>query len=79
MQRSKGRNNAKSLFGVEQIPCDQQIRNLLDPVAPGHLGAPFWTILARLSADKDMDTAYSFNAVSYTHLDVYKRQWYIRA
>lgn len=69
MQRSKGRNNAKSLFGVEQIPCDQQIRNLLDPVAPGHLGAPFWTILARLSADKDMDTAYSFNGSWLCSLD----------
>ena len=34
MQRRKGQNNARSLFGVERIPSDPQIRNLLDPVAP---------------------------------------------
>ena len=34
MQKERGRNNAASLFGVHRIPSDQQIRNLLDPVAP---------------------------------------------
>lgn len=29
-----GRNNASSLFGVHQIPSDNPIRNLLDPVPP---------------------------------------------
>ena len=40
MERRRGRNNARSLFGVEQIPSDGQIRNLLDPVEPIGLGAP---------------------------------------
>ncbi|MBX7134355.1 MAG: hypothetical protein K1X67_16910 [Fimbriimonadaceae bacterium] len=34
MQRQLGRNNASSLLGVHEIPCDDQIRNLLDPVPP---------------------------------------------
>lgn len=34
MQKQQGKNNAQSLFGVYQIPCDNQIRNLLDPVPP---------------------------------------------
>jgi hypothetical protein len=34
MQRRLGRNNAQSLFGVHEIPSDNQIRNLLDPVPP---------------------------------------------
>ena len=29
MQRNKGQNNAQGMFGVEQIPSDGQIRNLL--------------------------------------------------
>ena len=37
MQKARGRNNAASLFGVHQIPSDQQVRNLLDPVPPEHL------------------------------------------
>ena len=34
MQRQRGKNNAQHLFGVHQIPSDNQIRNLLDPVSP---------------------------------------------
>lgn len=32
MQQTQGRNNAQSLFGVHAIPCDNQIRQLLDAV-----------------------------------------------
>lgn len=48
MQRSKGRNNAQSLFGVHQIPCDNQIRKILDPIAPSHLGGLFWQLYHQL-------------------------------
>jgi hypothetical protein len=44
MERSKGRNNAASLFGVTQIPSDQQIRNMLDLVPASHLREPFWAL-----------------------------------
>lgn len=33
----KGRSNAESLFDLREIPSDNQIRNLLDPVSPEHL------------------------------------------
>jgi len=36
MQENKGKNNAQTLFGVHEIPTDNCIRQLLDPVAPGH-------------------------------------------
>jgi hypothetical protein len=32
MKSSKGKDNAESLFFLQEIPCDNQIRNLLDPV-----------------------------------------------
>jgi hypothetical protein len=32
MKTKKGRDKAQSLFGLESLPCDNQIRNLLDPV-----------------------------------------------
>ncbi len=38
MRERKGKDNAQSLFGVAVIPSDNQIRNLLDPVAPSYLG-----------------------------------------
>lgn len=48
MDRRLGRNNAASLFGVTEIPTDQQIRNLLDPVPPSALYEPFWTLQERM-------------------------------
>jgi len=49
MEGKRGRNNARSLFGVEVIPSDGQTRNLLDPVEPTRFGAPFWEIYTRLA------------------------------
>jgi hypothetical protein len=37
MMTKKGRSNAKTLFGIQKIPCDNQIRNLLDPVPSAQL------------------------------------------
>ena len=34
MQRERGKNNAHTLFGIEHIPTDAQIRSLLTPIAP---------------------------------------------
>jgi len=48
VQRTKGWNNAQSLFGVHAIPCDNQIRETLDPIAPSHLSTLFWDVYARL-------------------------------
>ena len=37
MKLRKGRSNAESLFQLSDIPSDNQIRNLLDPVSPEYL------------------------------------------
>ena len=34
MQKTYGKNNAQSLFGVHQIPSMNQVRNILDPIPP---------------------------------------------
>ncbi len=36
MQIAKGQSNARTLFAMHQIPCDNHIRGLLDGVAPAH-------------------------------------------
>ncbi len=48
MKRLKGRCNAESLFGLHQIPSDNQIRSLLDPVAPTALAPVFRGVFERL-------------------------------
>jgi hypothetical protein len=37
MKLRKGRSNAESLFQLSEIPSDNQIRNLLDPVSPEYV------------------------------------------
>ncbi len=34
MQQVRGKNNAQSFFQIDKIPCDNQIRQMLDPVSP---------------------------------------------
>ena len=50
MGRSKGRHNAASLFGVERVPSDNQIRSVLDGVPAESLYPMFDTVLERLVA-----------------------------
>jgi hypothetical protein len=51
MAASKGRSNVQSLFGVHQIPSDNHIRDLLDPVKPETVFPVFEEIFQVLEAD----------------------------
>lgn len=48
LQSKKGRNNARSLFQIEEIPSDQQIRNLVDPLSSKYFQEDFWFLLDEL-------------------------------
>jgi hypothetical protein len=48
LQHNTGHNNAHTLLGVEQIPCDNQVRKLLDPIAPSHFDLVFVEVFERL-------------------------------
>lgn len=50
MHQRKGRDNAMTLFGIEQIPSDGQIRNLLDPIAPAHFHGDFAWLIDKMAA-----------------------------
>jgi len=55
MQKSRGKNNAASLFGVRRIPSAEQIRNLLDLVSEEALGEPFWAIFELVKKRKEIE------------------------
>jgi hypothetical protein len=69
MERRQGRNNAASLLGVEQIPSDQQIRNLLDTVEPAHLREPFWRLRAGLEQAGQLASHRGYNDTYLVALD----------
>jgi hypothetical protein len=48
LKRRTGQCNAESLFGMDQIPSDNQLRSLLDPVAPSFVSPVFRDIYRRL-------------------------------
>lgn len=48
LESKKGRSNARSLFQIEQIPSDPQIRNLLDPLSSMYFQKDFWALLDEL-------------------------------
>jgi len=69
MQRKKGQNNAQSLFEVERIPSDGQIRNLLDPVEPGALYERFWEIYRHLDEGGHLDEYHGIAGTRLISLD----------
>lgn len=73
MKKQLGRDNAKSMFGVEDIPSDAQIRNLLDPVAPEGLREPFWNIYRLLQTSGHLE---SYRHVGGTYLCSMDGTWY---
>ena len=61
MQRHKGNNNARTIFGVHKIPCDNRIRSLLDPVAPETVSSVFHAGFALLQDSGVLRQYRSFN------------------
>jgi hypothetical protein len=54
LQSKKGRSNARSLFQVEEIPSDPQIRNLVDPLSSAYFQEDFWFLLDKLKEEQHL-------------------------
>ena len=52
LQSKKSRSNAHSLFQVDEIPSDPQIRNLVDPLSAEYFQEDFWFLLDELRAQQ---------------------------
>jgi hypothetical protein len=69
MEEQRAQNNARSLFGVEAIPSDGQIRSLLDPVEPRYLRAPFWAVYELLQMRGHLEAYESIGGTLLCSLD----------
>ncbi len=69
MEGSKGKSNAQSLFGVHQIPSDNHIRDLLDPVKPEQVFPVFEEILQVLEQQGQLRGFRSFAETLLMALD----------
>lgn len=69
MQKTKGKSNAQTLFGMQQIPCDNHIRDLLDVVHPSYVFPVFTNILDAMNASGHLDRFRSINNTLLVPLD----------
>lgn len=54
LQSKQGRSNVESLFQVEEIPSDPQIRNLVDPLPSRYFQEDFWYLLDKLKEQQHL-------------------------
>lgn len=73
MQQNKGRSNAQSLFEMEEIPCENQIRETLDHVAPEEIFPLYDDVL---EAFKEQGVIEQYRAVHGTIAIALDGTWY---
>lgn len=73
MKETKGKSNAETLFGIEEIPIDNHIRDILDEVFPEHVFPVFDDILAVFERGNYLD---SFRGVHENILIALDGTWY---
>ncbi len=61
MEENKGRSNAQTLFEMNQIPCDNHIRDLLDGVSPSYVFSLFYSIFKNINQSGYLDLFRSVN------------------
>ena len=61
MTEAKGKNNAQTLFGIQDIPTDNHIRDLLDAVPPQRVFPMFQRIITALD---ELGQLQAFHAVN---------------
>ena len=69
MKSQKGRDNAASLFGIERIPCDNQIRTLLDLVPASTVFGVFSSVYDGLSKTGNLKPYQCFGGEFLLTLD----------
>lgn len=69
IQSQKGRDNVQTLFGVKKIPCDNQIRKLLDLVPAKTVFPVFQSIYQHLEAIGALKAYYCFQGNRLIALD----------
>ena len=47
-RRHNPNDNFRTIYGINRVPCDSQMRDILDPIDPANLRAPFREIFRRL-------------------------------
>jgi len=55
IETRQGRSNAKTLFGIDQLPSDNHIRSMLGGVPPEHFDTMFYHVIDHLEKQAALD------------------------
>lgn len=69
LKMRKGRSNAEKLFALREIPSDNQIRSLLDPISPKHLEGYYRQIFRNLEREGVLKGFQSFGNMLLVAMD----------
>jgi len=69
MELSKGKSNAGTIFGFNEIPTDNHIRSLLDPAEESLLAAVFGKVFEQLYAEGKLNGLRCFDRTLLVALD----------
>ena len=73
MEQNKGKSNAQTLFHVEQIPTDNHVRDMLDPVRPEAVYPVYDRVYKAFTEQGILDT---FRSIHNTRLIALDGTWY---
>src|ERR687891_1155945 len=51
----RAEDNLQSIYGIERVPCDTSMREILDPVQPEHVRPAFKTVFRHLQRGKALE------------------------
>lgn len=68
-RRRDPRDNFRNIFGIHSVPCDTQMREILDPVQPDHLRDCFRDIFRDLQRGKALESFAYLNGHYLISLD----------
>jgi hypothetical protein len=54
-RRQDPNDNFRTIYGIDHVPCDTQMRAILDPVDPDHLRPLFGDVFRRLQRGKALE------------------------
>jgi len=69
MEQKKRGNNARTLFKLEKIPCNQQVRNILDHVQPAAIDDEFFWLIDELEETGHLQSYDGFAGTKAIALD----------
>lgn len=69
MLKNKGKSNAQTLFEMDQIPCDNHIRDLMDEVEPSYVFPAYHYIFDGIKKSGHLDTFRSYGGNLLIALD----------